>query len=134
MARGVHYQKAKTVVKIAALDMFLDEFVPYHMTRALIDLVEFAVTHPDFGTQGNPGAVEYDWADQATDILTTFFEDENCCEDDGATAPKVAIDSGAGAIELLKRRYRSRRRKEPSLAAATRDVPVRLAARPAARN
>jgi hypothetical protein len=133
MAHGVRYLKTKTVVKTAALDMFLEEFVPHQMIRSLIDLCEFAVTHPDFGKAGKPGGIEYDWADQATDLLHSFFVESNCCEEDGATSPRVALDFQKGTIELLKQRYREHRR-EPSFERATAPVPLRLAARMDATN
>lgn len=134
MAKGVRYLKTKTVVKLAALEMFLDEFCPEQMIQALIALTEFAVTHPDFGLPDGPSVDEYDWADEATDHLITFFQEEFCVEEDAAGARQVVIDYETGAIELLKRRYRPRRTREPSLALATREVPVKLAARPGAAN
>ena len=53
------------------------------MIRSLIDLRELATTHPDFGEDGNPGPVEYEWADRATDILDELFLDDFAVEDFG---------------------------------------------------
>lgn len=133
MAYGVRCHKTKTVVKAAALEMFCDEFAPEQMIRALIDMCEFAVTHPDFGKDGQPGAIEYDWADQATDALMTFFDDDCCCDESGAESPKVMLHYQRGTIEILKRRYRARR-LEPSLDRATAPVLIRLASRIGAGN
>ena len=133
MAYGVRYHKTKTVVKLAALEMFLDEFAPEEMIRSLIDLCELAVTHPDFGKGENPGADEYDWGDEATDALITFFDESFCCNQSGDDASRVELNTKRSTIELIKRRYRSRRR-EPSLAHATAPVPIRLALRLGAGN
>lgn len=133
MAYGVCYHKTKTVVKLAALEMFLDEFAPEEMIRSLIYLCELAVTHPDFGKKGQPGAIAYDWADLATDALITFFDESFCCNESGDDAPRVELNSKTGTIEILKQRYRPRRR-EPSLANATAPVPIRLALRMGAGN
>jgi hypothetical protein len=135
VARGVRYLKTKTIVKLAALEMFLGDFEsPDELIGALVDMTEFAVTHPAFGTPGYPGDDEYFWADEATDALITFFQTEFCVEEDATGAPPVVVNYETGAIELLKRRYRPRRPREPSLAAATREVPVKLAGRPGAEN
>jgi hypothetical protein len=130
MARGVRYLKTKTIVKAAALDGFLEEFVPHHMIHALIDLCELAATHPEFDERA---AQAYDWADQATDILTTFLLSDHCVDEGPEDAPRVVLDSEHGAIELLKPRIRHRK-AEPSLARASKRVRPRILQRPHARN
>lgn len=124
--------KTKTVIKAAALELFCDEFRPDEMIDALVALCELAATHPMFGKEGNPGGEQYMWADEATDILSCFFEEEFCCEGDATGAPKVIVDYQKGTIELVRKRYRYRR--PPSVAQATAPVQQRLLARSHARN
>lgn len=130
MARGIRFLRTKTIVKLAALEMFLDEFVPDQMIQGLIDLCELAATHPDFDERA---ALAYDWADQATDILATFFLEPHCVEEGPEGAPRVALNGRTGAIELLKPRIR-RRATAPRLGDAWKPVKPRISQRPHAGN
>lgn len=125
MAPGVRYLRTKTVVKLAALEMFLEDFCPDRMIEALIEMCELAGTHPQFGKRDVDDASLYDWADQATDILTTFLLSRHCCEDGAEDAPRVQLDAERGALELLKPRIR-RRPPAPSLAHAVTPVRPRI--------
>jgi hypothetical protein len=120
--------RSKVVVKLSALDAFLDQWDP-EMIGALIDLCEFAVSRPEFGTEGHPGGEAYFWADEATDLLIGLFEDEYECEDDGSGAPRAILDMQRGTLELLRKRYRRRRPvEERSFRDAVASVRVRAIA------
>jgi hypothetical protein len=84
------------------------------------------VTHPLYGVGDNPGDDDYFWADEATDILIRLFEDESCCEDDATDAPRAVLDMKRGTIELLKKRYRNRRRVAESRTPEAAVAPIRL--------
>lgn len=131
---GVRRLKTKTVVQLAALELFLEELdEPELMIRALMDLCELAATHPDFGRGDHPGQDAYDWAEAATMALACFLEGRSCCTDGSSVAPRVVVDTKRGTLEIHRRRAH-RRRREPSVAAATAPVAFVLLDRAHARN
>ena len=134
MALAIRRLKTKTIVSVAGLDMFVDEFYsPREMIDSLVALCEFAVTHPDFGKPGKPGHVEYLNADEATDALITFFEEDFAVSEVAEeSTPNVEINYKRGTVELIHKRYRFT--GKPDVERATQDVPVRLHKRNGASN
>lgn len=130
MATGVRFLKTKTVVQLAALELFLDEFEPTQMIQALEELCELASTHAQYGHAGKPDAKTTEWAEMAITALVCLLEDDS--RGDSPTVARVALDLDRGTIEFRSRR--TARRREPSLTAATDPVQDRLASRPHARN
>lgn len=133
VARSVRILKTKTVVNVAALELFIDEFRGDEMIDALIWMTEFAATHPDFAKKGNPGGRTYMAADEATSILMSFFSDEMAapCDAEEST-PVVEVNYQRGTIAFLARRYRVK--LAPAIERATQEVPIRLLGKPAAGN
>ena len=62
------------------------DFEPEMMIQVLVNLCEFASTHPDFEKGDNPGWDDYEWADQATDAPHMLFLDDATVGTTGRTA------------------------------------------------
>jgi hypothetical protein len=126
MTCGVKQLKTKVSVNLAALEGFLEEFDdPEELIGALVAMTDFAATHPDFGGEDFPGDEAYFLADQATEVLWAFFCDGMYCDPD-AGPPTVLLNPQRGTLDLIRKRYRTRRRpvEERSYEAAV--APVRL--------
>ncbi len=135
--RGAWTTKTKAYFSVAALEMLADDFVAEEMIHSIIELCELATTHPDFGTEGNPGANEYAWADQATDALITFFLEEFAVDDDGEGCPRFEFNPKKGMLEIVRYRakWRPRRKRvSPPPGAAFERVPLDLLRHPNSKN
>lgn len=136
--KGIRRTKTKAIVSVAALEFFTAEFCPKEMIASLVELCEFATTHPDFGKPGQPGGGEYDWADQATDVLSELFNDENAVDPNEADRSRFEVNPKDGTIVITfwhaRQKKRRRRRAVPSLEHATEGIRLSLTHRHGARN
>lgn len=121
MAKGVNALRTKTVVRLAALEAFLDDLHdPDSTVCALVSLLQHAAETDAVSTD------DLFWVEELSMALEAFFLDEFAVSEYEEHQPKVALDLNRGALELLRKRHRPRRQSREERSFRNAVAPVRV--------